>query len=156
MASASISQVHRATLKDGAAVAVKVQRPGIAAVIDADVELLGSVAQWVVERGIQTPGFDPAGTVEEFSRSVRRELDFVHEARTLERFARNFDGSDIVHFPTVYSDLSTRRVLTMEWIAGISLRDMDKLSGRSRLWPHRAQRRGGCSQASVRTRPVPR
>jgi len=129
VASASISQVHRATLKDGAAVAVKVQRPGIEALIDADVELLGSVAQWVVERGIQTPGFDPAGTVEEFSRSVRRELDFVHEARTLERFARNFDGSDIVHFPTVYSDLSTRRVLTMEWIAGISLRDMDRLRG---------------------------
>ena len=127
VASASISQVHRATLKDGTAVAVKVQRPGIAAVIDADVELLGSVAQWVVERGIQTPGFDPAGTVEEFSRSVRRELDFVHEARTAERFARNFSGCDIVHFPTVYPDVSTSRVLAMEWIAGTSLRDTDRL-----------------------------
>lgn len=127
VASASISQVHRATLKDGAAVAVKVQRPGIAAVIDADVELLGSVAQWVVERGIRTPGFDPAGTVEEFSRSVRRELDFVHEARTVERFARNFSGCETVHFPTVYPDVSTSRVLTMEWIAGTSLRDTDRL-----------------------------
>ena len=127
IASASISQVHRATLKDGAAVAVKVQRPGIASLIESDTELLGSIAEWLVERGIDTPGFDPVGTVEEFSRSVRRELDFVHEARALERFTRNFDGSDIVHFPTVYSDLSTPRVLTMEWIAGISLRDMDKL-----------------------------
>ncbi len=127
IASASISQVHRATLKDGTEVAVKVQRPGIASLIESDTELLGSIAEWLVERGIDTPGFDPVGTVEEFSRSVRRELDFVHEARTLERFIRNFDGSDIVHFPTVYSDLSTPRVLTMEWIAGISLRDMDKL-----------------------------
>jgi len=127
IASASISQVHRATLKDGTAVAVKVQRPGIASLIESDTELLGSIAEWLVERGIDTPGFDPVGTVEEFSRSVRRELDFVHEARTLERFTRNFDGSDIVHFPTVYSDLSTPRVLTMEWIAGTSLRDMDKL-----------------------------
>ncbi len=127
IASASISQVHRATLKDGTAVAVKVQRPGIASLIESDTELLGSIAEWLVERGIDTPGFDPTGTVGEFSRSVRRELDFVHEARTLQRFTRNFDGSDIVHFPTVYSDLSTPRVLTMEWIAGISLRDMDKL-----------------------------
>jgi len=127
VASASISQVHRATLKDGVAVAVKVQRPGIAAVIDADVELLGSVAQWVVERGIRTPGFDPVATVGEFSRSVRRELDFVHEARTVERFARNFSGCDTVHFPTIHPDLSTSRILTMEWIAGTSLRDLDKL-----------------------------
>ncbi len=127
VASASISQVHRATLKDGTAVAVKVQRPGIAAVIAADVELLGSVARWLVERGIRTPGLDPAGTVEEFSRSVRRELDFAHEARTVERFARNFSGCETVHFPTVYPELSTARVLTMDWVAGTSLRDLDKL-----------------------------
>ena len=127
VASASISQVHRATLKDGTAVAVKIQRPGIAAVIDADIELLGSVAQWIVDQGVQTPGVDPVGTVAEFSRSVRRELDFLHEARTVERFARNFQGCDTVHFPTVYSNLSTSHVLTMEWIAGTSLRDLDKL-----------------------------
>jgi len=127
VASASISQVHRATLKDGAAVAVKVQRPGIGSVIEADVVLLGSVAQWIVERGIQTPGFDPVGTVEEFSRSVRRELDFVYEAQTVQRFARNFSGCDTLHVPTVYPDVSTSRVLTMEWIAGTSLRDTDRL-----------------------------
>jgi ubiquinone biosynthesis protein len=127
VASASISQVHRATLKDGTAVAVKVQRPGIAAVIDADIELLGAIAQWMVDRGIQTPGLDPVGTVEEFSRSVRRELDFLHEARTVERFARNFRGCDTVHFPTIYPELSAAHVLTMEWITGTSLRNLDQL-----------------------------
>ncbi len=127
IAAASISQVHRATLKDGTAVAVKIQRPGIASLIESDTELLGWMAEWLVERGVDTPGFDPTGTVKEFSRSVRRELDFVHEARTLERFARNFDDCDLVHFPAVYPDLSTQRVMTMEWIKGTSLREMDKL-----------------------------
>ena len=127
VASASISQVHRATLEDGADVAVKVQRPGIATVIEADIELLGAVAEWIVARGIRTPGFDPVGTVREFARSMRRELDFLHEARTAERFARNFSECDFVRFPAVHSELSTGRVLTMEWITGVSLRDVDEL-----------------------------
>ncbi|MFH1746634.1 MAG: AarF/UbiB family protein [Planctomycetota bacterium] len=127
IASASISQVYRATLKDGTAVAVKVQRPGIAALVTADIELLESVAAWIVRHGVSTPGFDPLGSVNEFSRSIRRELDFVHEARMVERFARNFASSETVHVPKIYSDLSTSRVLTMEWIAGTPVRDVEKL-----------------------------
>ncbi|MCK4343381.1 MAG: hypothetical protein KAY37_16835 [Phycisphaerae bacterium] len=127
VASASISQVHRATLKNGTAVAVKIQRPGIAAVVEADIELLTSIAAWIVRRGVSTPGFDPPGSVKEFSRSIRRELDFTHEARMVERFARNFSGAETVHVPKVYTDVSTSRVMTMEWIAGTPVRDAEKL-----------------------------
>ena len=127
VASASISQVHRATLKDGTAVAVKVQRPGIAAVIEADIELLGAIAGWIVRRGVSTPGFDPQGSVKEFSRSIQRELDFTHEARMVAYFARNFAEVENIHVPQVYPDLSTPRVLTMEWIAGTPMRELEKL-----------------------------
>jgi len=126
-ASASISQVHRATLKDGTAVAVKIQRPGIAATIAADIELLESLAAWMADHGVRVPGFDPVGAVREYARSVRRELDFTHEARVAERFARNFHGCDFVHFPVIHRDLCTPRILTMEWIAGKSLRDLAEL-----------------------------
>lgn len=127
VASASIGQVHRAVLKDGAHVAVKIQRPDIVRVIQADIELLTGVAEWIVRHGVPLAGFDPVGTVAEFARSIERELDYAHEARTITCFARNFESCATVRVPRVYLELCTARVLTMEWIDGTSLRELDAI-----------------------------
>lgn len=92
LASASMAQVHRATLRSGEPVAVKVRRPGIGPVIAGDIEILRHLAR-LVERHV--PGADvlnPRGVVEEFARTIRAEQDFTREARNIERCRTNFDG----------------------------------------------------------------
>ncbi len=118
IAAASISQVYKATRKDGTPVAVKVQRPGIFEVIEADLSLLRALAGWIGKDG--TLGLsDPESTVDEFARSIRRELDFDQERRVLERFRSNFVEENRIVIPQVYPDTSSRRVLTMSWIDGV-------------------------------------
>jgi ubiquinone biosynthesis protein len=122
LASASIGQAHRARLSGGEDVVVKVQHAGVRRRMEIDLDILAGLAQ-LAEKLPELRVYRPEATVAEFRRVVRRELDFGREARNLEQFARNFACSPHVRIPRLYPELSTARVLTMEWLDGIKLSD---------------------------------
>lgn len=118
IASASIAQVHGAVLQDGTPVVVKVQRPGLRPVIEADLSLLNFLVDQVTDIFPETEAFDLKGMVGEFEASLLRELDFEVEHQSLERVRRNFRDKPRIHIPTVYPEFSSHQVLTMERIDG--------------------------------------
>lgn len=131
VASASLSQVYRARLHDGAGVAVKVQRPQVAGVVRSDLNLLRTLAEWVVDHVEDFNWMDPVGTVDEFERSILRELDFTIEASIIERFAEDFSDTDLVFVPAVYRDISNREVLVMDWVDGVRIDDIARFPERN-------------------------
>ncbi len=127
LAAASIAQVHRASLSDGRKIIVKVQRPGIASQIKADLDILFFLAP-LAERHIpRSHLYNPVGMVEEFATTLRRELDFTVEAGHTDRFYRIFEEDDTIRIPQVYWDLTSKRVLTLERIKGIKVNDLESL-----------------------------
>ncbi len=125
IASASIGQVHRAVLPDGREVAVKVQRPAAAGQIEADIGLLYQAAKLLRERVRALEFMDPHELVDEFARSIRLELDYGHEARNAEIFHRNFGRGSGVVVPRVIRQYSTGRVLTLEYLRGTKVADLE-------------------------------
>ncbi len=126
MASASIGQVHRARLKTGEDVVVKIQRAGIQRKVEVDLDILSGLAQ-MAERIPEFENYRPNALAAEFRRVFRHELDFTREARNMRQFTRDLDGNRTVHIPRFYPELSTSRVLTMEYVEGIKLSDTAKL-----------------------------
>ena len=126
LGSASIGQVHRAVLRTGEIVAVKVQRPEAPGRVAADLELMREFADFVDRRFAQKVLVDARGLVAEFEVVVRRELDYTAEAQNARRFAANFAGTPVV-IPAVYRELSTSKVLIMEFVVGTRFRDIRPL-----------------------------
>ena len=125
IAAASIGQVHRAVLPNGDRVIVKVQRPEAEARIRADTDLLYQLAQLLRDHSPRNLFIDPVGLVDQFSRGIRNELDYRVEARNAERFRENFRDDHTVFIPKVYWQYTTSRVLTLEWVDGVQLADID-------------------------------
>ena len=127
LAAASIGQVHRARLKDGEDVAVKIQRPGIRRIVEADLEILFHLATlmekhvegWYVRR--------PTRIVEDFGRTMSKELDYTVEADHMERFAAQFLDEPRVYVPKIFRETTTSRILTMEYVEGIKSSSLDLL-----------------------------
>jgi ubiquinone biosynthesis protein len=117
--SASIAQVHRARLPDGTAVVLKIRRPGIRAKIDADLRILGHVAELIESELPEARRYRPLEIAAEFARSLERELDFTIEARNIERFASNFSGDPYVVVPRVYAEWTSETLLVQEHVDGI-------------------------------------
>jgi ubiquinone biosynthesis protein len=127
LAAASMAEVHRAVLPGGAPVVVKVRRPGIRRVIASDIEILRQLARLIERRLPGAAAIDPIGLVEEFARTIRAEQDFQREGRNLERCARNFEGDPAVRIPRVHWELTTRAVLTMEYLEGSKISELAAL-----------------------------
>lgn len=125
-ASASMAQVHKATLKTGEKVAIKVQRPEIRAIIIEDIKIMYMLAGIFERRIPSLKSFDPPGLVRNFEESIMKELDFIHESISIQRFAHNIteDAHDnTTHVPKVYKEFTSGKVLTMEFISGIKVTD---------------------------------
>jgi ubiquinone biosynthesis protein len=125
LAAASIGQVHRATLPNGRRVVVKVQRPNAPRQIEADLALLYQAARLAKERIRALDFIDANEIVDEFARSIRQELDYRLEGRNAEAFHRNFAGHPHVVVPKVYWSYTRARVLTLEYLDGVQLADLD-------------------------------
>lgn len=128
LASASIAQVHTATLKaNGQAVVIKVIRPEIDTVIDADLRLMQALAHWVARLIPQSARLRPIEVVEEYRKTILDELNLQREAANAMQLRRNFLGSEMLYVPEVVSDLCTPQVLVMERIYGIAVSDIAAL-----------------------------
>ncbi len=124
LAAASMAQVHRATLKNGANVVLKVLRPGTRNLVEEDMALLEWLAQFV-ESYFSNLGYSPVAVASEFSRELTKEMNFLQESLATNRLRRHFHDDPDITFPKVYQESSTRNVLTLEEIKGRPLSSVD-------------------------------
>lgn len=127
VAAASLAQVHRAILRTGDVVAVKIQRPDIMRVIEVDLAILADIAGFLDRHVEEISVLNPTGVVQEFAKILMAELDFTNEAQNMDRFAKQFHGDRSIRVPRVYHEFTTERVLTMEFISGHRVDDVEDL-----------------------------
>jgi ubiquinone biosynthesis protein len=127
VAAASIAQVHRATLHDETEVIIKVQRPHIARTIERDISIMRWFAHLIETRIPEMQPYNIPGIVEEFARTIRRELDFFIEASHAMQLRKNFEQSTVLYIPRVYNEISSKRVLVLEKVKGIRIDDIERL-----------------------------
>jgi ubiquinone biosynthesis protein len=121
LAAASIAQVHRARLRSGEEVVIKVKRPGLEQTVREDLAVLRDIAAYIEDNFPELEHIRPRSLVEEFARTFAMEMDLRAEARNLERFARNFEDEPAVRVPRVFKALSTSDVLVMEYLRGFKV-----------------------------------
>jgi ubiquinone biosynthesis protein len=130
-ASASMAQVHKVTLHSGKRVALKIQRAGIYDVIIEDIKVMYRIAHILERRIPSIKSFDPIGLVKNFEDSILKELDFIHESINVQRFYNNLAKDDsmdqFAEAPRVYPELTTNKVLALEFISGIKINKIDEL-----------------------------
>lgn len=136
LAAASIGQAHAARLPDGTEVVVKVRRPGVVETVNEDLDILKELAATASRHLEFADRYDLVGLVEEFSQTLRAELDYIREGHSAERFAENFAGDPGIHVPRVFWEATTSRVLTLERIRGVKINDLKRLEeqGIDRRW----------------------
>lgn len=127
VAAASIGQVHRARLHDGRRVVVKIRRPGVAAEVHEDLDILRNLANRLVRTSQTLADMDFVRLVDEFSASLRAELDYVVEARACEEIGTSFQDDPSVNIPWIHWQNTTPRVLTMEELSGVRIDDLEAL-----------------------------
>lgn len=127
IASASIGQVHEAVLRDGREVVVKVQRPNIEQQIRIDTGIMRVLATYAEKHFLWARLYNLVERVDEFTKVIHQEMDYTVEAHNADRLKANFEGDETVYFPSIYWDYTTRRVLTMEYIHGIKIKEKDRL-----------------------------
>jgi len=127
IAAASIAQVHGAILNSGEEVVVKIRRPGIVEEVETDIEVLMGLALLAKRHFPENRSFDPVELVKEFAKSIRRELEFPREGRTIERISAYFVGDPTLCFPRVYWERTSSGILTLECIHGIKVSDIPAL-----------------------------
>jgi len=117
MASASMAQVHQAKLADGQEVVIKVLKPGNRQLVEEDMALVESLAQFL-EQYFSNLGYSPVAVAKEFSRELLKEVNLIYEGQATDRLRRYFEGDPDIYFPKVYWEATTRNVLTLEEIKG--------------------------------------
>jgi len=127
-ASASIGQVYQARLKDGERVAVKVQRPGINKTIEIDLEIMLHLATLMESHIEEMVLYQPVKIVDEFAKSLEKEIDYTIEASNMERIAQLFLDDPTLYIPKVFRNLTTSQIITMEFVEGIKVSDLQSLS----------------------------
>jgi ubiquinone biosynthesis protein len=130
LASGSIAQVHKAILASGEIVAVKVQRPGIRRIIETDLSILAELAGLFEKHIPEAKWYRPVDLVEQFSLTIRRELDFVAEAHAAERLRANFEGDESFFIPKVYWDFISEKILTLDFIDGVKITNIREIEAR--------------------------
>ena len=124
ISAASLGQVHKATLKDGEVVAVKVQRPGLREQITLDLYIVRNIAIWL-KNNIGLIRSDLVALIDELGKRVFEEMDYINEAENAEKFRDMHQKNLKIAVPKIYNELTSRRVLTMEWIEGTKLTNLD-------------------------------
>jgi len=127
LASASIAQAHMARLTSGERVVVKVQHPGIMDRVLSDLDMLRLLAEWGEKYSTQLKLYQAKGAIGQLHDRLMAEMDFRRERRNLDRFNRNFANDPRVRFPRAHGELSSKRVLTMEYLDGMPGRDRDQI-----------------------------
>ncbi|MGB1621164.1 MAG: ABC1 kinase family protein [Synechococcus sp.] len=124
ISAASLGQVHRGVLKDGQKVAVKVQRPGLREQITLDLYIVRNIAAWL-NSNIGLIRSDLVALIDELGRRVFEEMDYLNEADNAEKFRDLHSHNPRIAVPAIYREVTSRRVLTMEWIDGVKLTNLD-------------------------------
>lgn len=126
-AAASTAQVHRASLMDGSEVAVKIQRPDIDVTVKADLNVIRDLSKTIQQQQEWARNLDVKGLINEFAQNVMLELDYRNEAANGQMLAYNMQEIPGVHIPTIYPELSSEKVLTMEFVRGVKITKVKEL-----------------------------
>ena len=131
LAAGSLAQVHKAQLLTGEKVVLKIQRPNILEVIEADILVMKQVAKNLIKYSNQAKSFQPEQIVTSFEKSIKEELQFLREVNNMKRFAQNFKGNEAIYVPKVFASLCTDKIICMEFIDGIKVSEKDTLNSRN-------------------------
>ncbi|MBW2520250.1 MAG: phosphotransferase, partial [Deltaproteobacteria bacterium] len=127
IAAASIAQVHQGRLKTGETVVFKVLRPGIQKVVETDIDILMGLAYLIEQHAPTVALYDPIALVKEFRRTILREMNFTREGHTIDRFSANFADEPNLYVPKVFWEHTGETVLTLEYVKGIKISELEEL-----------------------------